>query len=158
VKTTEKASTRYRQGFMLAKFNPEAVRKTDIALALSSPFAYTDLPFSGTFDSFIDRGSKKVAKFRIQIPADSITVEDGAGQLDFDVMAIARAQGGKEAGHFVQRIHRKFSPENIAEIKRIGIDYGNQLELAPGEYGIWFVVRDNLSGRIGSAVVPLKVP
>jgi len=27
-----------------------------------------------------------------------------------------------------------------------------------GEYGVWFVVRDNLSGRTGSSVVPLTVP
>jgi VWFA-related protein len=158
VKSTEKASIRYRQGFMLARFNPEEVRKTDIGLALSSPFAYTDLPFTGRFESFADRGSKKLAKFRLQIPPESITVQEANGQLDFDVVAIARAQGGKEAARFIQRINRKFPAENIAQIKQVGIDYGNQLELAPGEYGIWFVVRDNLSGRIGSAVVPLKVP
>ena len=46
----------------------------------------------------------------------------------------------------------------IAEIKRTGIDYSNRLELAAGDYGVWFVVRDNLSGRTGSAVVRLKVP
>jgi hypothetical protein len=48
--------------------------------------------------------------------------------------------------------------DSIAEIKRTGIAYSNQLELAPGEYGVWFVVRDNLSERTGSAVVPVKVP
>ena len=158
VKVDEKANVRYRQGFILAKFNSEAARKTDVSLALSSPFDYTELPFTGRFDSFVDRGSKKLAKFRLEIPADAITVDDSSGHLDFDVVGIARAQGGKEAARFVQRIDRKFSPQNIAEIRRVGIDYGNQLELTPGEYGIWFVVRDNLSGRTGSAVVSVKVP
>jgi VWFA-related protein len=158
VKTNEKANLRYRQGFILAKFNPEAARKTDIGLALSSPFAYTDLPFTGKFESFADQGSKKLAKFRLQIPPQAITVDEPSGHIDFDVVAIARAQGGKEAARFIQRIDRKFSPENIAEIKRVGIDYGNQLALPPGEFGVWFVVRDNLSSRTGSAVVPLMVP
>lgn len=157
VKTEEKASIRYRQGFMIAKFNPEDVRKTDIGLALTSPFAYTELPFTGNFVSFTDRGSKKSAKFRLQLPPEAITVEDNS-HIDFDVVAIARAQGGKEAARFIQRIDRKFPAPRIAEIKRVGIDYGNQLELPSGEYGIWFVVRDNLSGRTGSAVVPVKVP
>ena len=85
-------------------------------------------------------------------------MEESSGHIDFDVVAIARAQGGKEAARFIQRVDRKFPAQNIAEIKRVGIDYGNQLELAPGEYGIWFVVRDNPSGRTGSAVVPVKVP
>jgi VWFA-related protein len=158
VKLGEKANLRYRQGFIMAKFNPEAARKTDISLALSSPVDYTELPFTGKFDSFADQGSKKLAKFRLQIPPQAIMVDEPSGHLDFDVVAIARAQGGKEAARFIQRIDRKFPPENIAEIKRVGIDYGNQLALAPGEYGVWFVVRDNLSGRTGSAVVPLKVP
>jgi VWFA-related protein len=158
VKTDEKASIRYRQGFMLAKFNPEDVRKTDIGLALSSPFAYTDLPFTGNFVSFVDHGSKKSAKFRLQLPPEAITVDESSGHIDFDVVAIARAQGGKEAARFIQRVDRKFPAQSIAEIRRVGIDYSNQLELAPGEYGIWFVVRDNLAGRTGSAVVPVKVP
>jgi len=158
VKSGEKASLRYRQGFMLAKFNPEDERKTDIGLALNSPFAYTGLPFSGNFVSFTDHGQKKLAKFSLQLPPDAISVDESANHVDFDVVAIARSQGGKEAARFIQRVNRKFSADNIAEIKRIGIAYSNQLELAPGEYGIWFVVRDNLSERTGSAVVPVKVP
>ena len=158
VKVDEKANVRYRQGFILANFNSEAARKTDVSLALSSPFDYTELPFTGRFDSFVDRGSKKLAKLRLEIPPDAITVDDSSGHIDFDVVGIARAQGGKEAARFVQRIDRKFSPQNVAEIKRVGINYGNQLELAPGDYGVWFVVRDNLSGRTGSAVVSIKVP
>ena len=142
----------------MAKFNAEAARKTDISLALGSPFDYTELPFTGKFDSFLHQGAKKWAKFRLQIPPQAITVDEPTGHIDFDVVAIARAQGGKEAARFIQRIDRKFPAQSIAEIKRIGIDYSNQLELAPGEYGIWFVVRDNLSGRTGSAVVPLRMP
>jgi VWFA-related protein len=158
VKTNDRSNLRYRQGFIMAKFNAEAARKTDIGLALSSPFAYTELPFTGKFDSLVDQGAKKLAKFRLQIPPQAITVDEPSGHIDFDVVAIARAQGGKEAARFIQRIDRKFSPENIAEIKRVGINYGNQLALPPGEFGVWFVVRDNLSSRTGSAVVPLLVP
>ena len=88
----------------------------------------------------------------------SITVDEPTGHIDFDVVAIARAAGGKEAGRVVQHIDRKFPPASIAEIKRIGINYSNRMELASGEYGVWFVVRDNLGGRTGSSVVPLKVP
>ena len=158
VKLNDKASLRYRQGFMIAKFNPEAERKTDISLALSSPFAYTALPFSGQFDSFSEGSGKKLAKFSLFIPPNGITADESNGHIDFDVVAIARGDGGKEAARFNQHISRNYSPQNIAEMKRIGIDYSNRLELASGEYGVWFVVRDNISGRTGSAVVRLKVP
>jgi VWFA-related protein len=156
-KLDQKADVRYRQGFMLAKFNAEAQRKNDIGMALNSPFAFTELPFSGQFVSFT--GTKgKIATFNLLLPPGAMTVDESSGHLDFDVIAIARSQGGKEAARFLQRINRKFPPESIAEIEKIGINYSNKMELASGEYGVWFVVRDNLSGRTGSAVVPLTVP
>jgi VWFA-related protein len=158
VKVNDKANVRYRQGFIISKFNSEAARKTDVSLALSSPFAYTELPFSGNFDSFADKNGRKLAKFSLFIPPSAMTAEEDSGRVDFDVVAVARGDGGKEAGRFAQRINRKFSPENIAEIKKTGINYSNGLELAPGEYGVWFVVRDNISGRTGSSVLHLKVP
>ena len=158
VKLNEKANVRYRQGFILSKINPEVSRKTDIGLALASPFPYTELNFSGRFGSFSDQKGKKIANFNLLIPPDGITTDDSTGHVDFDVVAIARSSGGKEAGRFAQHIDRKFPPQSIAEIKQIGINYSNRIELASGEYGVWFVVRDNLSGRTGSSVVPLKVP
>ena len=156
-RSSEKANVRYRQGFMLAKFNPEAQRKADIGLALASPFAYTELPFTGKFDSFAGTNGK-IANFSLKIPPEAITIDESTGHIDFDVVAIARASGGKEAGRVVQHIDRKFPPQSIAEIKQIGINYSNRMELASGEYGVWFVVRDNLGNRTGSSVVPLKVP
>jgi len=157
VKLTEKANVRYRQGFMIAKFNPDAQRKADIGLALASPFAYTELPFTGKFDSFTGTHGK-IASFSLKIPPEAITVDESTGHLDFDVVVIARSAGGKEAGRVIQHIDRKFPPQSIAEIEQIGISYSNRMELASGDYGVWFVVRDNLGGRTGSSVVPLKVP
>ena len=157
VKVSEKANVRYRQGFMVAKFNPEAQRKTDIGLALASPFAYTELPFMAKFDSMTGtRG--KIATFSVKIPPEAITVDESTGHIDFDVVAIARASGGKEAGRIAQHIDRKLPKQSIAEIMQDGINYSNRLELASGEYGVWFVVRDNLGARTGSSVVSLKVP
>ena len=157
VKLNQKADVRYRQGFMLAKFNLEATRRNDIGLALKSPFAYTELPFTVAFEP-LGGADGKNAKFTLRIPPQDITFDESNGHADFDVIAIARSRGGKEAGRVNQHIARKFPPESIAQIKQIGIDYSNRLELGSGEYGVWFVVRDNLSGRTGSAVVPLKVP
>src|SRR5580704_247500 len=43
----------------------------------------------------------------------------------------------------------------LDKIKAEGIFYRNALELLPGMYQVRFVVRDNLSGRIGSVSAPL---
>lgn len=158
VKLNQKATLRYRQGFFVTQANPEATRSLDLQLALNSPIDYTDLPLRCQFSGFKENGTKKSASFQLAIPPDAISVDEANGRINFDVVAVARAVGGAEAGRISQHIDRKFPPENIAEIKRTGIDYRNKIDLVPGEYGVWFVVRDNPTGRTGSIVVPLKVP
>jgi hypothetical protein len=49
------------------------------------------------------------------------------------------------------------APELLAKIREKGIGYRAALDLAPGEYTVRFVVRDNLTGRVGSVAAPLKV-
>ena len=45
----------------------------------------------------------------------------------------------------------------LPKIKAEGMIYKNALQLLPGTYQVRFVVRDNLSGRIGSVTAPLTV-
>lgn len=56
-----------------------------------------------------------------------------------------------------QRIDRELQPANVADIQSRGIDYRNKMDLPAGEYGVWFVLRDNPTGRTGSVTVPLLV-
>jgi hypothetical protein len=46
---------------------------------------------------------------------------------------------------------------SMDKIRADGILYQNALELPAGDYQVRFVVRDNLSGRIGSVSAPLTV-
>jgi len=157
VKFAQKATVRYRQGFLISDYKPEAARGADIQLALNSPFNYTSLPFQGQFTGFKDNGAKKTTGYELLIPPDSITIDPSENQINFDVLAVVRGNGGVEAGRVAQRINRKLNADNIADIKAHGIDYMNKVDLPPGDYRVWFVLRDNPSGRTGSVVVPLKV-
>jgi len=56
-----------------------------------------------------------------------------------------------------QKIEKDLDSASAETIQRDGINYKNKLELAAGDYGIWFVVRDNISGRTGSIVTRFKV-
>jgi hypothetical protein len=133
-------------------------RQTDLQLALNSPVPYTALPFSGRFTGSVPSEDKKTISFEVRIPASSLTIDDATGKVNFDVVAVARAEGGKEAARMAHRVDRTLSADNIAQIKRDGIDYTNKMTLPTGNYGTWIVVRDNLSGRTGSVVTPLNVP
>ena len=45
----------------------------------------------------------------------------------------------------------------MAKLKNEGLAYANSLELLPGQYMVRFVVRDNLTGKLGSVSAPLTV-
>jgi VWFA-related protein len=164
--TKERTSVRSRQGFIIAKFNGESARKNDLGLALNSPFSYTELPFNYGFDApdpllkktADSDPSKQPIRFHIFIPPGALQVDEAAGKVDFDMVAIARSDGGKQVGQFIKRVARQFKPEQIASIKHDGIDYKDTIDVPSGDFGVWFVIRDNIGQRTGSAVARLKVP
>jgi hypothetical protein len=153
----QKAEMRYRNGFMTIPTDPEKTKATDLQLAMLSPLPYTAVAINGHFIGSEAKGAKRLAKFELNLPPDAVTINDPDNHLSFDVVAVARGEGGKEAGKVAQRIDRKLQPEQTAQIRAEGIHYTNKLELGPGSYGVWFVVRDNVTGRTGSVMAPLTV-
>jgi hypothetical protein len=45
----------------------------------------------------------------------------------------------------------------MASLRSSGIDMKNALELGPGSYVVRVVIRDNVTGKIGSVTAPLTV-
>lgn len=155
VKLDRSADLRYRNGFVLSTTDEEKARNTDLALAMVSPLPYTALTISGHFAQIEDNAGKKAVHFVLSLPPDLAPPEDQEQTVNFDVVAVARGADGKEAAKFAQRISRKLQPQQATIVRRDGIKYTNKLDLAPGNYGVWFVVRDNLTGRTGSVVTTL---
>lgn len=152
VKADRPADLRYRNGFMYSSVDEEKARNTDLQLAMVSPLPYTALPLSGRFAEIEDKDGKKAVHFVLSLPPDLAPPEDQEQSVNFDVVAVARDSQGKEAAKFAQRISRKLQPQQAAVVRRDGIRYTNKLDLPAGNYGVWFVVRDNLTGRTGSVV------
>jgi hypothetical protein len=46
---------------------------------------------------------------------------------------------------------------HLQQININGLGYGDTLELAPGSYKLRLVVRDDLTGQIGSVSAPLEL-
>jgi VWFA-related protein len=151
----QKATLRYREGFLITKPKSDDMKNTDLQLALNSPFAYTSLPFSGRFVGTTPQGDKKDVNFELRIPPDAISLTDS--KINLDILAVVRAPGGKEAARISQHIEKPLRPENVTTIRSEGINYSNKLAVPTGDYGVWFVLRDNPTGRTGSVTVPLKV-
>jgi hypothetical protein len=76
----------------------------------------------------------------------------------FDFVALAKTPEGKTVDRPVgQKVEAHLTAEKLSAVRQNGIAYSGALDLAPGEYTVRFVVRDDLSGRIGSVAAPLKV-
>lgn len=71
---------------------------------------------------------------------------------------MAKTAEGKPVGEPVgRRVDLHPTGEQLAKFREKGISYRGALDLAPGEYTVRIVVRDSLSGRVGSIAAPLKV-
>ncbi len=151
---------RARSGFFVtnATVNPMLSRNLDISNALHSPIEGTGVPVTVQWLNIAANGDKKKAVFMAHMPAGSLSFDPAArDQLNFDFAALAYDAKGKEAGQAVMSFTKPVPADQLASVKANGVGFRNALELNPGKYTVRFVVRDNVTGKIGSVTAPLTV-
>jgi len=157
------AEVRARSGFFVtnATINPASSHDNDITSALESPLDYTSLPLVvrwGNTESAKEPGKKRVI-YEMHVAADPALIDSSDNNhFVLEFVALARTPEGKQAGSPVdQKIDGHLTAEKLSAMLQKGIAYRGALSLAPGDYTVRFVVRDDLSGRMGSVSAPLKV-
>jgi hypothetical protein len=103
--------------------------------------------------------AKRKVAFQITLPPHQATIEDIAGQhkVSLNFVALARTPQGDDAVDFVKKIDGSLKPEVARQLDKGGVKFDSTVVLAPGYYNVRFIVRDNLSGKIGSVTAPLTV-
>jgi hypothetical protein len=164
VKVKEKhVEVRARSGFFVtnATVDPDNSRNSDISSALQSPLDYTSLSLTMRWAKTepSKEAGKKHVNYEMHMAPDAATVNDADNNhLVLEFMAVAKTPDGKQAAQPVgQRIDTHVSAEKLSSIRQKGVAYAGALDLVPGEYTVRFVVRDDLSGRVGSVAAPLKI-
>lgn len=155
----EGAQVRARKGYFLTNttHDPAATRQQDIYWALNSPMDFTALPVTIRWTSISDGGRKRKVKFDIELGANSATVDEEDGnQINLDFSAVAKNGKGEISAEASQTYKVKLKPEGVEQIRDDGITYHNEISVPDGEYLVTFIVRDNLSGRMGTVIVPLR--
>lgn len=71
--------------------------------------------------------------------------------------AVVRTPSGDPADQFSQHVETNFNPDSLQSFQKDGLNYGNDVIVPPGEYSVRFVVRNNVDGRMGSVMAPLRV-
>jgi VWFA-related protein len=162
---------RARTGFFVtnATMNPLLSRNSDMTNALHSPIEGTGVPVTvqwlgitanaaGGDKAADNAGNKRKASFLAHMPAGSLSFDPaGRDQLNFDFAALAYDKNGKEAGQAALTFTRPVPADQLASVRANGLDFRNALQLAPGQYTVRFVVRDNVTGKVGSVTAPLTV-
>ena len=156
----EGAHVRAREGFFLTRtlMDPTQTHDMDLYVALQSPLDYSALPVTVRIANVQSQGDRRRVRFEIVLPANAASIDDSDGNhLSLDFAAVARDGKGDGKAVFTQTFSSKLKPGGVQEIRESGITYTNSLDLPPGEYSVRVVVRDNLNGRMGSVLAPLKV-
>ncbi len=154
---------RARSGFFVtnATVDPENSRNSDISSALQSPLDYTSLALVAHWDK-VEPGKepgKKHVNYDMHLAPEAAQIDSADNNhVELDFVALAKTPDGKPVDQpRDQKVDIHLTGEKLASIRQNGVGYRGFLDLAPGEYTVRFVVRDNLSGRIGSVAAPLKV-
>jgi len=159
----DRVEVRARSGFFVtnATIDPDNSRSSDISSALESPLDFTSLALVARWNK-IEPGKdpgKKHVNYEMHLAADPALINDADNNhIVIEFVAVAKTPEGKTVDQpRGQKVDAHLTPEKLAAVRQIGLAYSGALDLAPGEYTVRFVVRDDLSGRIGSVAAPLKV-
>jgi VWFA-related protein len=156
----DKVQVRSRDGFFLTRDmqNPEATRQADESMAVTSALSFTALPISGMWQQIEPAGDKRKVHFSLFIPPGATAIDaDHDNHIKVDFLGIARDLKGKDVATFSQQLDKKLPSAGASQIEASGLTYVNTLTIPPGQYNVSIVVRDNLTGKIGSVVAPLRV-
>jgi len=159
----EGVTVRARSGFLLTKTidDPNSTRETDLDMALRSPVDYTEIPLRLRWTKFSpakDAGHREV-EYYVDMPADSASVDGGdKNHVRLEFVSLIRTPEGKQVDKpEMQVMDAHVKPENVQKLRSSGISYRNVLTVPPGEYQVRFVVRDGITGKMGSVAATLKV-
>ncbi len=153
---------RARSGYLATpdhETDPDVLRRRDINEALSSPFEFTAVPMTVRIaGQKAGEQNKHDVYFDILLPPNSLQIDTAdQNHMNFQFVALARDGAGRDAGDSDQRIDGHLKPDTMQKLAATGIAYRGHVSVTPGEYNMKVVVRDNVSGRVGSVSVPISV-
>lgn len=128
----------------------------EIASAMDTPLNYTNLPFAVRWLGRNDANSRVNLSFRLLVPRGVLETnhQNDAG-FDLSVAATALEKEGKTAGTFSKDFAGKLSTETAAQLAEKGFFWDGAIQVNPSAEIVRFVIRDNLTGRLGSISVPI---
>ena len=149
-----------RSGFLVTPItaNTIASRPFDMLAALHSPLNATGLPVALRWTGAVRSGDKRKVSFLLGSAPDQVTADSARNNhLSVDVAVLVKKKTGEEGLQFARTVNTDLKADNVDQLQKLGFGYPGQFEIAPGNYLVRFVMRDNTTGRVGSVSAPLEV-
>ena len=137
----------------------KAAKEKQMMAGIGALFPLKDIPVEIAVD-FLDLPAGPSAIVNAHIEAANLSFDQvkGRQQTVVDVTGVLFDERGKVANSFSERINLNVKPENLAPIVQYGFNYRRLAGLQPGFYQARIAVREESSGRLGSASGWVEVP
>jgi VWFA-related protein len=151
----------YRSGYYAGRdfeHLNRADREQQIQDELASELSQTDVAVYAGASYFRQDDSHYYLSVSLVIPGSQIPFvqEKDKDNATIDVIGEVRVDGKFAVGH--QRDTVKLALDSAQQVRRKNVQYNTGFLLAPGNYHLKFVVRENQTGRIGSFETDVQIP
>ena len=126
--------------------------------ALTSRETIPDLPFLAVTNYFQLNRAEYVVPVTLKIPGSQLAGSDSAKRILLDILGEVKDDYGTTIVRFRDGVDVRLSDETAKELPARLITYDARFTLLPGRYFTKFVVRDGITGRMGTYETTLVIP
>ena len=153
----------HRPGYFAAKaFGQLTQQEKDLQLAqaMNVERPFVDVPLILEADYFRKDNNTNYVPISIEILGEGLKFEEKGANREgkFEFVAQAFDPKGRVTGIARDSVSLKLPAEKAEKLKSGGIFYSTGFQLRPGAYKLKFLVRDNVTGKLGSFEQPINVP
>jgi VWFA-related protein len=159
----QKYKIEHRAGYFASKsFKQQNREEKDFQLqqAMTVDRPFVDVPLILQADYFRKDNDIAYVPISIELAGDGLQFNDKGDTREgkFEFVAQAIDSKGKVSGVARDSVSLKLPAEKAKQIQEGGVFYSTGFELKPGSYKLKFLVRDNVTGKLGSFEQPINVP
>jgi len=136
--------------------DPKKSEREDMNTAITSPTDFTAVPMLVRWTDRAADGAKVRLNFQFNVAGPGVTIDESNDNLiSLAFAAFAKTANGGIAGDFVKELEGKLPAATVEKVLAHGVVYDGVISVPPGKFTVRFIVRDNLSGRLGTVSVPV---
>jgi hypothetical protein len=145
-----------RSGFVVrAGIEAASDRSQEIAQTLVSPLDATGVLLAVRWLEQPAPGGR--AGFELFVDPNGIAFDgERMNHFKLSLAAASQAPAGGLAGNLAKTIEASLSPEALKKVQATGVLYRDAVSLPEKAETVRFVIRDEISGRVGSVTAPVK--